>query len=94
MGTLRQDLVDLLARAPMDLRELAEALGVRETEAAQHLEHAARSLKARGRALKTTPAYCRDCVYTFRKRTRFTRPGRCPRCKSNRIQGAIYALDD
>ncbi|MEJ2639057.1 MAG: transcriptional regulator [Desulfosarcinaceae bacterium] len=78
----------------MDLRDLADALGIREAEAAEHLEHAARSLKSRGRKLKTTPAHCRQCGYAFRQRTRFTRPGRCPRCKSNRIQGAVYRLDD
>jgi transcriptional regulator len=93
MGTLRQDLIRLLARTPMDLRDLADALGIREVEAAEHLEHAARSLKSHNRLLKTTPAQCLQCGYRFRKRTRFTRPGRCPQCKSNRIQGAIYLLD-
>jgi predicted Zn-ribbon and HTH transcriptional regulator len=94
MGTLRQDLIKLVAGAPMDLRELADALGIREAEAAEHLEHAARSLKSRGRTLRTTPAHCRQCGYIFQKRNRFTRPGRCPRCKSNRIQGAVYLLAD
>jgi predicted Zn-ribbon and HTH transcriptional regulator len=78
----------------MDLRELADALGLREADAAEHLEHAARSLRSQDRRLKITPAHCRQCGYVFRKRTRFTRPGRCPLCKSNRIQGALYTLAD
>jgi transcriptional regulator len=90
MGTLRQEMIALLVQAPMDIRDLADALSIRETEAAEHLEHVARSLKTQGGELKSTPAQCRQCGYEFQKRTRFTRPGRCPRCKSSRIQGAVY----
>jgi predicted Zn-ribbon and HTH transcriptional regulator len=76
----------------MDLRDLAAALDIREAEAADHLRHAARSLKAQGRELKSSPAYCRQCEFEFRKRGRFTRPGRCPQCRGGRIQGAVYHI--
>ena len=78
----------------MDLRDLAAALDIREADAADHLQHVARSLRAQGVALQTSPAYCRQCAYEFRKRERFTRPGRCPRCKDGRIQGAVYHIAD
>ena len=93
MPTVRQALIALLKAAPMDLCDLAAALDIREAEAADHLHHAARSLRARGHELKTTPAYCRQCDFEFRQRQRFTRPGRCPKCKSSRVQGAVYFID-
>jgi transcriptional regulator len=94
MGTLRQEMIALLMQAPLDVRDLATALEIRDTEAAEHLEHIARSIKNQGRALQITPAYCRQCDYAFRKRQRFTRPGRCPHCKSSWIQGAVYFIED
>ena len=93
MLTVRQELIALLQAGPMDLRDLALALEIREADAADHLHHVARSLKAQGRELKITPAYCQQCGFDFRRRQRFTRPGRCPHCRSNRIQGAVYLLD-
>lgn len=94
MGTLRQEMVALMMQAPMDVRDMAAALDIHEAEAADHLEHIARSLKAQGRALLIKPAYCRECDYIYRKRQRFTRPGRCPHCKSTWIQGAVYFIED
>ncbi|MDJ0781562.1 MAG: transcriptional regulator [Desulfosarcinaceae bacterium] len=92
MGTLRQHLIRLLGKAPMDLCDLAAALGIREAEAAEHLQHVTRTLRSQGRTLKVVPAHCRQCGHAFTKRTRFTRPGRCPRCRSNRIEGAKYFI--
>lgn len=94
MLSLRQELIALLRAAPMDLRDLATALDIQEADAADHLQHVARSLRAQGVRLQTAPAYCRLCDYEFRKRERFTRPGRCPRCKGGRIQGAVYRIVD
>ena len=94
MGTLRQELIARLRETPMDLCDIAAALGVREREAADHLTHVARPLRSRGRVLQATPAYCRQCDFEFRTHGRHTRPGRCPRCKSNRIQGAVYFIGE
>lgn len=94
MGTVRQGMVARMMQAPMDVRELAAALEIREADAADHLEHIARSLRAQGRSLQIKPAYCRECDYLFRKRQRFTRPGRCPHCKSTWVQGAVYFIED
>jgi transcriptional regulator len=93
MGTLRQEMMDLLMQAPLDVRDIAAVLEIREAEAADHLVHIARSLKAQGRELQIIPAYCRQCDYVFRKRQRYTRPGRCPHCRSSRIQGAVYSIE-
>jgi predicted Zn-ribbon and HTH transcriptional regulator len=94
MPTLRQELIALLRTGPMDLRDLAAALDIREADTADHLHHVARSLKSQAGELKATPAYCRQCGYEFKKRRRFTRPGRCPQCRSGRIQGAVYCIED
>ena len=38
------------------------------------------------------PSACQDCTYTFRDRTRLTRPSRCPRCRSEAITSPRYGI--
>lgn len=91
MATLRQRIIAQIALVPMDLADLAQRLGVKEKELAQHLPHIARSIAAKGGRLTVDPAVCRNCGYTFKNRTRLTPPSRCPRCKQSRIDGPWYA---
>jgi predicted Zn-ribbon and HTH transcriptional regulator len=39
-----------------------------------------------------TPATCRDCHFVFHKRTRLTRPGKCPLCRSTRLSEPMFSL--
>ena len=92
VSTLRQQMIAILKTGPLDVRELALALGIDEKEAAFHLAHAARSIHARGARLSVQWATCRNCGFEFKERRRFTPPGRCPRCKQSRIDGPYYML--
>ncbi|MDJ0787420.1 MAG: transcriptional regulator [Myxococcota bacterium] len=67
------------------LRDVSRLAGVAEKELPDHLAHLARSLSAAGEELAIEPPVCRGCGFAFAKRTRFTRPGQCPRCKGRRI---------
>ncbi|MDJ0720480.1 MAG: transcriptional regulator [Desulfobacterales bacterium] len=84
-GTIRQQLVVLLEAGAWDVRGLSQALGIAEREVIAHLPHVKRSLEGSGAQLVIQPAVCRSCGFTFKGRGRFTRPGRCPRCRRTHI---------
>jgi len=82
----------LLEPEPCSLRDLSQAVGLRERDVVAHLEHVRRSARRRGERWVTEPACCSKCGYTFEERTRFNRPSRCPSCKSERVEPARFAL--
>ena len=86
MKTLRQQMMALLAGSEHSAAELASALRIREKEVCEHLGHISRSLSAAGLKLNMRPSSCRKCGYVFSGRKRFTRPSRCPRCKSTYLE--------
>ena len=85
MPTPRQQIIELLTEREMDSRELSREVGLKEKEVIEHLSHIARSLVVKGKKLTIRPAECLLCGYVFEKRQRFTRPGRCPRCKKSHL---------
>ncbi|MCG8533431.1 MAG: hypothetical protein MI749_22655, partial [Desulfovibrionales bacterium] len=66
--TLRQGMVALLESRTMGIRELSQALGIREKEIPQHLACVEKSLKARGKRLCFEPCVCLDCGFEFKDR--------------------------
>ena len=92
METVRHRIIEALRESEMDARELSRAVGVREKEIYEHLHHVAKTLAGRGEKLAMTPPECLACGYTFRDRSRFTRPGRCPRCRGTRLAAPRYRI--
>jgi predicted Zn-ribbon and HTH transcriptional regulator len=76
----------------MGVREISQAVGIREKEVYEHLPHIAQSVAAQKKKLVVRPARCLKCSYVFRDRRRFTAPGRCPRCKETYIQRPVYRV--
>jgi hypothetical protein len=93
MPTLRQQIIELLTDGEMDARQISGQVGIQEKEVIEHLCHIARSLAAKGKKLTIRPAECLLCGYVFEKRQRFTRPGRCPRCKKSHLQSPGFCID-
>ena len=92
MQTIRQKIIDLLSLQEMDARQLSRQVGIREKEVIEHLSHIALSLAVKGKKLTIRPAECLVCEYVFDKRQRFTRPGRCPRCKKSHLQSPGFYI--
>jgi predicted Zn-ribbon and HTH transcriptional regulator len=92
MQTIRQKIIDLLSLREMDALQLSGQVGIREKEAVEHLCHISRSLAVKGKKLTIRPAECLLCGYVFEKRQRFTRPGRCPRCKKSHLQSPGFYI--
>jgi predicted Zn-ribbon and HTH transcriptional regulator len=82
----------LLSEGDCTARDLSQILGVREKEVFAHLVHIARSVVPQRKRLLVIPSECLSCGYVFDARKRFTKPGRCPTCKGERIQEPRYRI--
>jgi predicted Zn-ribbon and HTH transcriptional regulator len=91
--TVREALRRVLRAGPATARDLSGEIGVREKDVAQHLEHLERSALHRGERLVVVPASCLGCGYTFRDRSRLSRPGACPACRSTRIDPPVFRIE-
>jgi transcriptional regulator len=89
-STLRQKMAEALKRECLDLRDLSRRLGIKEKEVLDHLGHIAKSVGSK--RLVVEPACCRECGFSFKKRTRLSTPGRCPVCKSESISPPIFGI--
>jgi len=83
--TVRQRMIVLLEDEECDVRDISKALHISEKEVGEHLNHIRRSLSATPQKLEIRPAECLACGFVFKDRNRFSRPGRCPRCRETRI---------
>ena len=80
----RRDLISLLLDKKMGLSEIARAIHEEPKEVLDALAHLARSSKHGDYELVVEPAECRKCGFEFR-RDKFSRPSKCPQCKSTWI---------
>ena len=85
-------MINLLSEGEMTAIELSQELRIREKEVYEHLPHIARSLAAQGKRLVIRPSRCLKCAYVFEDRERFTRPGRCPRCRATHLMVPAYEI--
>lgn len=93
MTTIRQQMIRLLEEEPRDARELSQLLGIKEKDVYEHLAHVGRSVRAQKKNLKVLSFSCLICGFVFENRRRFTRPGRCPRCKGSRLEYPLYKIE-
>lgn len=82
----------LLGRA-LTARELSARTSMREKDVAQHLEHLEKSVRREGGRLVVEPAKCLACGFEFKTRGRFTTPGSCPECRSERIAPPAFRIE-
>jgi predicted Zn-ribbon and HTH transcriptional regulator len=92
MQTIRQQMITLLSQGKYSARDLSHMLSIQEKEVYSHLSHIARSVASQSHTLIVIPSRCLICEYVFDERKRFTRPGRCPRCKGERIEHPRYEV--
>ena len=92
--TLRQNLIDLLMAEPLTAKDISALLHIPEKEVFGHLSHVAKSAQASGHRLVITPSVCRSCGFVFNKRTKLTKPGKCPICKGTYCDEPLFALQE
>jgi len=86
-ATVRQRLNELLRAGEWGFEDLRRELEVPSRVLEDDLRHVERSLRRAGERLEVDPARCVSCGFVFRERAtrHFHAPGRCPRCRSERI---------
>lgn len=92
MQTTRRRIIELLEERECGALDISRALGVEEKEVYLHLPHIARTAASRKKKLVIIPSDCISCDFVFKSRTRFKKPGRCPRCGSERISEPGYRI--
>lgn len=90
--TVREALRRALLDGPQTARELSARVAVSEKDVVAHLEHLVRSVKQSGDRFAIEQAACAACGFVFKDRSRFTRPSRCPRCKSQQLSTPRFAI--
>jgi transcriptional regulator len=90
--TIREAIASALRAEALTSRELSERVGVAEREIGPHLEHLARSVRARGEQLVLEPPRCLGCGFVFEDRARPTKPGRCPHGRATRITPPRFSI--
>jgi transcriptional regulator len=85
--TRRRRIVELLGAGEMGFEELRRELETTARLLEDDLRHVERTLRRSPARLVCEPPRCRECGFAFRDRAphRFQPPGRCPRCRSERI---------
>ncbi len=94
LETVRHEIAEALKGRPLSPREISSAVRISVKEVYDHLEHIRRSLSKREHHLKIIPAECKKCGFTFKKRERLTKPGKCPVCRSESIEEPLFSLGE
>ena len=89
----RRKLIELLTQRTCGIREISQELRISEKDVDAHLQRVERTVASQGRTLVIEASQCLSCEFVFSKRKRFTRPSRCPKCKSERISGPTFRID-
>jgi predicted Zn-ribbon and HTH transcriptional regulator len=93
--TGRRRLETLLLNRPMSVEGLRRELGMNARELEAELEHLEKTLKAKGAKIDIEPAECLGCghVFAVRNARRFHAPGRCPKCKEERVEEPRFSIE-
>jgi len=92
MKTIRQQIIEMLTAEEMGIRDLSQALSIKEKEVLEHLPHIEQSVKSTHKKIVIKPSSCLSCGFVFEERRRFSTPGRCPRCKKTRIENPMFRI--
>ena len=91
--TVRQKMVELLENEALTALELSQALHISEKDVVYHLPHVAKTIGHK-RKLIIQPPKCLECGFSFNKRSRYSIPSRCPRCKNENISPPVFFCKD
>lgn len=80
----RKDPIDLLLGNPLGVAQIARMVKESPAQVADDLQHLLLSLKHTEYRADVEPARCRACGFEFSDK-KFTKPSRCPECRSTWI---------
>jgi transcriptional regulator len=83
--TLRKYIIALLEEGTLSTNDLSKYVRITEKDICDHLEHIRKTLNKNNCRMVTMPAKCEQCGFVYKKRERFSKPGKCPTCHSSLI---------
>lgn len=90
--TIRRYITALLEEGSYTAKELSNIIRIPERDVCDHLAHLRRTFGKGGKRLEVAPAGCANCGFVFKKRDRLTKPGKCPSCRSTRIEPPFFNI--
>jgi hypothetical protein len=92
-NTIRRYIISLLEDNALSAKDISIYLKIQEKDVSGHLEHIRKTLNKNIQHLTITPAQCGKCGFVFIKRTRLTKPGKCPICRTSLINPPFFSIE-
>jgi transcriptional regulator len=89
--TRRQQIIDILEDRAITIQDLATTLRADIKDIIDDLEHIKLSIKSK--KLKVEPAFCKYCGFVFKEREKLKTPTKCPKCRKEWIQPALFRIE-
>jgi predicted Zn-ribbon and HTH transcriptional regulator len=90
--TIRKYIVALLEEHTLTSKEISAIVRISEKDVYDHLEHIRRTMNKGNKHLVVRPAQCEQCGFTFVKRGRLSKPGKCPVCRNGLILPPLFSV--
>ncbi|MGF1758660.1 hypothetical protein L4D76_12100 [Photobacterium sagamiensis] len=90
--TTRKEITTLLSERSCTAKEISTAAKISEKEVYDNLEYILKTIHRDNRKLVITPYQCKKCGFVFKKRERLKKPGKCPLCRSESIEDALFSI--
>ncbi len=91
--TIRKQIIIALKEETLSAKDVSGIVRISEKDVSEHLSHIQKSILKHGGRLLKTPAECRKCGFSFKKRERFKKPGKCPVCRSESIVEPLFFIE-
>jgi len=91
--TVRHGIIQELEKEFCSAKDLSAAVKIPEREVYGHLEHIQKTLASTRRRFLIRPAECKKCGFSFSKRDRMKKPGKCPVCRGESIKEPLFGIE-
>ncbi|NQU98692.1 transcriptional regulator [Candidatus Woesearchaeota archaeon] len=91
MLTRREEIVQLLTERESSLQAIANHFRTDLKEILEDVQHVEQTI--RPKKLMRKPAACKSCGFPFKERNRIKTPSKCPRCRKEWIQPALFRIE-
>jgi predicted Zn-ribbon and HTH transcriptional regulator len=90
--TLRQKIISVLKEHVLSAKDISAAVSASEKEVYDHLAHIQKSAHKKSYTLVISPAKCKKCGFSFKKREKLRKPGKCPLCRGESIEEPLFSI--
>jgi transcriptional regulator len=93
VDTVRHGIMQEIEKGFCSAKDLSAAVKIPEREVYAHLEHIQKTLASSRRRFLIRPAECKRCGFSFSKRDRVKKPGKCPVCRGESIREPLFGIE-